>query len=60
MTAKEAVQNILDQVSPDASYEEIMYSIYLREKIERGLQDVKDGRFVSDEDVEARLGRLFI
>ena len=57
MTAKEAVQAILDQVAQDATYEEIMYNIYLREKIERGLNDVKTGNYVSDEEVEVRLGK---
>lgn len=57
MTAKEAIQQILDQSSQDASYEEIMYDIYLREKIERGLRDAADGNFVSEQELEMRLGK---
>jgi predicted transcriptional regulator len=57
MTAKEAIQEILNQASPDVSFEEVMYRIYLREKIERGLKDVAEGRIVPDHEVEARLSQ---
>ncbi len=57
MTAKEAVLEILNSVHSDASYEEIMYQIHVREKIEIGLKDVENANFVSPEDVGARLGR---
>ncbi|HEY6290913.1 MAG TPA: hypothetical protein VI455_05030 [Terriglobia bacterium] len=39
--------------SPDtASYEPIQYLIYVREKVERGLEDIAQGRIVSQEEVE--------
>jgi len=39
----------------DATFEDIQYQIYVREKIERGLQDVAEGRVVSQEEAERRM-----
>lgn len=57
MTAKEAVADILREAPENATFEEIMYQIYVREKIEVGLKDVEQGNIVSPEQVEARLSR---
>ena len=56
-TAKEEVRKILDKIPDDASYEDIQYHIYVREKIERGLQDIEEGRVFSQEEVEQRMSR---
>ena len=53
-TAKEEVRKMLDQIPDDASFEDIQYHIYVCEKIERGLKDVKEGRVFSQEEVEHR------
>ena len=54
-TAKEEVRKILDQIPDSASFEDIHYHIYVREKIERGLEDVREGRVISQEEVERRM-----
>jgi predicted transcriptional regulator len=56
-TAKEEVRKILDQIPDDASLEDIQYHIYVCQKIERGLQDMDDGRVLSREQVEKRMSR---
>ncbi len=56
-TAKKEVRKILDQIPDDASLEDIQYHIYVCQKIERGLQDVDDGRVLSREQVEKRMSR---
>ena len=56
-TAKEAVRKMLDQLPDDASFEDIQYHIYVREKIERGLKDVEEGRVLSQEEVEKGMSR---
>ena len=43
-TAKEEVRKMLEQLPDDVSFEDIRYHIYVREKIERGLKDVQEGR----------------
>ena len=54
-TAKEAVRRILDNVPEDASFEDIQYHIYVREKIENGLKDIEEGRLLTQEKVEQRM-----
>ena len=56
-TAKEEVRKMLDRLPDDASYEDIQYHIYVREKIERGLKDVDEGRVLSQEEVERRMSK---
>lgn len=54
-SAKEEVRRILEQISDNASFEDIQYHIYVREKIERGLNDVEKGRVLSQEEAERRM-----
>lgn len=54
-TAKESVRKILDQLSDDSTFEDIMYHIYVQEKIGHGLDDVSEGRILSQEEVEKRM-----
>ena len=55
-SAKDEVRRILEQIPDNASFEDIQYHIYVREKIERGLEDVEQGRVISQEEVERRMG----
>jgi predicted transcriptional regulator len=55
--AKEQVRRLLDRLPDDASLEDIQYHIYVREKIERGLQDVEEGRVFTSKEFEARMAR---
>ena len=48
---------MLDQLPDDASFEDIQYHIYVREKIERGLKDVQEGCVLSQEEVEKGMSR---
>jgi predicted transcriptional regulator len=56
-TAKEEVRRMLDQIPDDATFEDIQYHIYVREKIERGLKDIQEGRLLSQEEVEQRMSK---
>ncbi len=55
--AKEEVQKILKQLPDDSSFEDIQYHIYVREKIERGLRDVKEGRTLDQKEVERKMAK---
>jgi predicted transcriptional regulator len=56
-TAKEVVREVLARVPDDASLEEIQYHIYVRQKIDRGLEDVQNGRTISQKEMESRMAR---
>jgi len=46
------VRRLVDVVPDDASYEDIQYHIYVRQKVERGLEEVAQGKVASQEEVE--------
>ena len=56
-TAKEEVRKILEQIPDDSSFEDIQYYIYVREKIERGLEDIEKGRIIDQEEIERRMNK---
>ena len=57
-TAKEQVEQILRMLPEDASLEDIQYHIYVRQKIQQGLDDAEAGRVVSHAEVQRRLARV--
>ena len=56
-TAKEEVRKMLESLPDDVSYEDIQYHIYVRQKIERGLKEVREGHVFSQEEVERRMSK---
>ena len=56
-TAKQEVQELLQELPDDATLEDIQYHIYVKQKIAQGLADVRAGRVVSQEEVEKRFAR---
>jgi predicted transcriptional regulator len=56
-TARDEVRKLLDQIPDDAFFEGIQYHIYVREKIKRGLEDVEEGRMLSQEEIEKRMAK---
>jgi hypothetical protein len=55
---KEEARRLIDRLPADASWDDLMYEIYVRQSIERGLADSQAGRTISLEDVRARFGLL--
>lgn len=58
-TAKEEVRRLLEALPEDASFEDVQYSIYVRERIERGRKEAEAGKAVEQEEVENRMRRWF-
>lgn len=54
-TARQAAKQIIDHVSDQATWDEIMYELYVKQKIEKGLNAVDEGRVLSTEDARKRL-----
>ena len=55
VTAKEQVRQLLDEMPEDVSYQDIEYRIYLRHKVDQGLEDIRQGRVLEQEEVEQRM-----
>jgi len=59
-SVKEEIIKILDNIPDDVSFEDIQYHIYVREKIERGLKDIEEGRVLSQEEMERRISKWLV
>ena len=55
--AKDEVRKLLDELGDDVSLEEIQYHIYVRQKIEKGREEIRNGRTRSQAEVERRMAR---
>lgn len=47
---------LVEGLPEDATWDDLMYRIYVRQAIEAGLEDSEAGRVVSVEEVRARFG----
>ena len=56
-TAKDSVRALLDELPEDATYEDIHYHIYVRQKVELGIRDVTEGRVLSQKETEWRMAK---
>ncbi len=56
-SAKEDVRELLDQLPEDSSLEDIQYHIYVRQKIQKGLDAAHEGKVISRDEVEKRMAR---
>jgi predicted transcriptional regulator len=56
-TAKDEVRKLLDVLPDGASLEDIQYHLYVRQKIERGLQDVETGRVLTQQEFERQIAK---
>lgn len=54
-SVKEAARQIVDHLSEEASWDDLMYELYVRQKIEEGLQDAEAGRVIPHESVTQEL-----
>lgn len=52
---KEKMTELIRSQPEDATYEEIMRELAFERMIERGLDDSRSGRFISNEDMERRI-----
>ncbi len=53
---KEEARRLIERLPDDATWDDLMHEIYVRQAIEAGLEDSHAGRVSSVEDVRARLG----
>jgi predicted transcriptional regulator len=56
-TVKQEVSELLKRLPEDCSLEDIQYHLYVLQKIERGLQDAKEGRIYTQEEVEKLMAK---
>jgi hypothetical protein len=58
--AKEIVMRLLNNLPDDCTLEDIQYHLHAIQKIQKGLQDIKDGNTYTQQQAEARLAKFII
>lgn len=56
-TPKEAARQLIDHLPDKASWDDIMYELYVKQKIEARLNDAEEGHVIPHEDVKRELLR---
>jgi len=54
-TVKDIAKQVIDQLPEDAGWTDIMYELYVKQKIEAGLAAVAEGRTMGHEEVKRQL-----
>ena len=54
-SVKEEVIQLLKDLPDDSTFEEIQYHLYVRQKIQRGIKDVEEGKTYTQEEMEKRM-----
>jgi len=57
-TIQQIVHDIADHLPEQATWDDVLYTVYVRQKIEEGLKDIEEDRTVSHEEaVQELLGK---
>jgi predicted transcriptional regulator len=51
---KEEAKQLIDGLPEGASWEDLMYQIYVRQRVETALQEIEQGKIVPHEEVKQR------
>jgi predicted transcriptional regulator len=55
-SVKEEARRLVERLPDDASWDDLMHEIYVRQAVEAGLEDSRAGKVSSLEDVRAKVG----
>ena len=53
---KEDAHKLIDQLPPNATWDDLMHEIYVRESIEKGIEDSKGGRTKDVSEIRKKYG----
>ena len=56
-TLREEARKIVEQLPDEASWDDLMYEIYVRQKVEAGRRDFAEGRSVSHEEAKRQMAQ---
>ena len=55
-TIRDEARRLVERLPDDATWDDVMCEIYVRQSVEAGLEDCRAGRLISTADVRRRLG----
>lgn len=53
-TVKQIVHDIADHLSEQATFDDAMHALYVRQKLARSIQAAEEGKVISQEEMEKR------
>lgn len=56
-SAKDEAREVIETLPEDASFEDIQYHLYVRQKIQRRLEAAQDSRTIPHEEAARRMSR---
>ena len=56
-TIKDEARKLIENLPDGASWDDLMYQIYVRQKVEEGLRAANEGRVVDQEEAERRMAK---
>jgi predicted transcriptional regulator len=56
LNVKEEARRLIEKLPDDATWDDVMHEIFVRQAIEAGMADGEAGRLTSVEDVRSKLG----
>jgi len=56
-SAKQVAQDLLDRLPEDCSLDDIQYHLHVRQMIEEGRNEIREGHYVSQEQIERDLAQ---
>ena len=56
LTIKQEAHQLVESLPDEATWEDLMQRIYVRQAIDRGLRDAEAGRTLSNDEVRRRFG----
>ncbi len=54
-TVKDEIRRMIENLPEDVTWEDVQYSIYVRERIERARGEAAQGKILEEDEVERRM-----
>jgi len=54
-TTKDELRKLIEALPENASWEDVQYSIYVRERVERGRREADQERLIEHDEIEVRM-----
>ncbi len=55
ISGKQAALRMIERLPDDVSLEDVMYELYFRQRVDRGLRELDEGKTVSHQEVKRSL-----
>lgn len=56
-STKEQLRELIERLPDDCTLEDVQYHLYVQQKVGWGLEDVRHGRLLSQEEVERQMAK---